>query len=257
MTWLGVALSPSVPTYRPRVLASYPHDRAAFTQGLYFDSGTLIESTGLYGQSELRRVDPANGRVLQKERLPMRLFGEGATRIPGSKVLQLTWREQVMLIRDLKSFSLLQTESLPNDVTEGWGITHDEHCNALYLSNGTSVISVLDPYTLQVLRTCTVCAGHREVQQLNDLQWINGELWANIWREERLAVIDPNTGSVRCFVDLSCLLSSQERRVLGYEEVLNGLAWDPDARVLYATGKCWPRLFALDIGEALVGSSDP
>mmetsp|Transcript_9628 Transcript_9628/g.29324 ORF Transcript_9628/g.29324 Transcript_9628/m.29324 type:complete len:280 (-) Transcript_9628:2395-3234(-) len=245
-----LVLSP--PTYSADVVNSFPHDTGAFTQGLQLDpnGATLIESTGLYGESTVRRVELASGRVLQCEHLPSSWFGEGIA-VQAGRCIQLLWREGIILVRDPSSLKLRDTVPLPSGIAEGWGITGDGQ-QSLFVSDGSSTLHELDDRTFNVKRRLRVRAGPRELPALNDLQWVNGEIWANLWHEEKLAVINPADGSVRCFVDLRRLLKPEERRQLGgspamrAEAVLNGLAYDPQASRLFVTGKCWPRIFEID-----------
>ena len=251
------ALSTSkVPTEEPptvgfRLRNAYPHASGAFTQGLYYDSSsdTLIESTGLYGESSVRRVKLDNGRVLQHEPLPREWFGEGLT-VHRGKCVQLLWKEGKGLVRDPETFELRSTFSLPRGCSEGWGLTHDGG-DELYLSDGSHRLYVLDADSFDLRRTVEVRAGGLALGGLNELQWIRGELWANIWRADRLAVIDPQSGVVRRFVDLGSLLTPAQRRRLGEEGggefCLNGIAHDPNNDRLFVTGKCWPNLYEIEV----------
>ena len=242
------------PTSDASVIRSYPHDERAFTQGLFFErGGTLIESTGIYGESSIRRVELESGRVLKRVALRDEWFGEGVT-VQGGRCLQLLWREGLGLERHPRSFELQRTFPLPRGIVEGWGITCDGD-GALYVSDGTSTVHVLEPRSLEVARTMRISDPARgEVRRINELQWIGGEIYANIWREERIAVIEPATGTVRRYIDLSKLLTPEERRSMlfgesGYvpigEKVANGIAFDARRSKLYVTGKCWPRLFEI------------
>jgi glutamine cyclotransferase len=251
--WLAaIATSaPNIPTRGYKLLDTFPHDPGAFTQGLHFEPerGTLLESTGLYGDSTARRVEIKTGRVLQQERLPAAWFGEGLAVVSnGRRIVQLLWRENLCLVRDAESLALERTVPMPNSMCQGWGLTHDGVGN-LYASDGSSTLHVLCSDTLQVRRTMRVTAGGRPISNLNDLEWARGELWANLWREDRICAIDPRTGKVRCYVDLTGLLSPSERRRLGAEEVLNGLAFDEARGCFYVTGKCWPKMFRLEVVE--------
>ncbi|KAL1515753.1 hypothetical protein AB1Y20_002369 [Prymnesium parvum] len=239
-------LSPPPPVYGFNLLNTYPHDPSAFTQGLCFErSGTLLESTGLYGHSSARRVDLETGHILQHEALPSDWFGEGLTLCAGA-CFQLLWRERLVLERDPHSLRLHKAHPLPRAVREGWGVTSDGE-GSLYVSDGTSSLHVLSPSSLEPIRTATVRAGGREVWYLNDLQWVHGEIWANIFREDLLAAINPTTGEVRYFVDLEPILSREERRKCDFEEVLNGIAYDEERDRLFVTGKCWPKLYEIEV----------
>jgi glutaminyl-peptide cyclotransferase len=234
------------PTYSFNVLKSFPHDPSAFTQGLYFEpGGTLIESTGLYGSSSIRRVDIETGQVQQIERLPHDWFGEGLT-VFGDKCVQLLWREGLMILRDPQSFEIRRTLPLPRGIREGWGATTDG-AGSIYVSDGTSSLHVLSADTLEVVRTVKVRAGGRELRYVNELQWVRGEVWANIYGDDRLAAIDPQSGEVRCFVDLEPILSPEERWRCHAEAVLNGLAYDAEQDRLFVTGKLWPKLYEIEV----------
>ena len=251
-TLLSTLLTPlgqhGPPTVGYRVVASFPHDAGAFTQGLYYeeDRGTLLESTGLYGESSARRVQFESGRVLESSELPADQFGEGLA-VCGAECFQLTWRERLCLVRDAATLDLRRTVALPPTMREGWGITHDG-AGTLYASDGSSRLHVLSGPRFELSHTVEVTAAGRPLYYLNDLQWVGGEVWANVWHDERIAVIDPRSGAVRCFVDLSGLLTPTERRLLGSDEhVLNGLAHDASSGRTFVTGKCWPRLFEIEV----------
>ncbi len=250
--WLSMRWQ--VPTVSYKLINTFSHDVGAFTQGLHFESstGTILESTGMYGESSARRVELESGSVLDLVPLPEEWFGEGITvqEVPGRepRVVQLLWRESLGLVRDARSLKLQRTFRLPQGMREGWGLTHDGN-GTLFASDGTSTVHVLSGENLDVIRTLTVKAGGRALNNVNELQWVRGELWANIWRDDRIAAINPETGEVRCFCDLSGLLTPSQSRGLGYEEVLNGLAYDESSDRLFATGKCWPALFQIAIDE--------
>mmetsp|Transcript_14043 Transcript_14043/g.23280 ORF Transcript_14043/g.23280 Transcript_14043/m.23280 type:complete len:282 (+) Transcript_14043:21-866(+) len=232
------------PSYPAQIVTRHPHDMTAFTQGLYYErQGTLVESTGLYGDSSVRRVDIASGQVLQKESLPSFWFGEGITMARGV-CIQLLWREGLGLIRDPRSFTLKRTFPLPQGMAEGWGLTHDG-AGTLFASDGTSEVQVLDAATLQTRRCIGVHAAGKPLGQLNELQWVHGKIWANVFREDRIAVFDPSSGEVEYFVDCSALLDATARARLGFEDVLNGIAYDVAGDRMFVTGKCWPFLFQI------------
>ena len=238
------------PTVAHRVVATFPHDSGAFTQGLQYERnrGTLLESTGLYGASSVRRVELETGRVLQIELLPDDTFGEGLA-VCGDACFQLTWRERLCLVHDAATLELRHVHRLPGTMREGWGLTHDEQ-GSLYASDGSSSLHVLAADTFEHIRTLPVTAAGRPLSRINDLQWVRGEIWANLWHDERIAVIDPRDGKVLRFIDLSRLLTEDERRFLDTDEhVLNGLAYDHDGARIFVTGKCWPRLFQIEIDD--------
>ncbi|MBX3010360.1 MAG: glutaminyl-peptide cyclotransferase [Caldilineaceae bacterium] len=231
------AIAPAPRRYTYEVVQSFPHDPQAFTQGLLFDEGLLYEGTGLYGRSSLRRVDLTSGTVLTTVTLPERFFGEGIT-IVGDQLYQLTWREQTGFIYDKTTFKLLQEFTYP---TEGWGITFDG--TRLIMSDGTARLYFWDPVTLADVGFLDVYDDQGPVTQLNELEYIEGEIFANIWQTDRIARIDPSSGAVVGWIDLTGLLPEAERTVA--TDVLNGIAYLPAEKQLFVTGKLWPRLFEI------------
>jgi glutamine cyclotransferase len=229
-------ITPTVQFYTYTVLATYPHDPQAFTQGLVFDNGELYEGTGLNGRSSLRRVDLETGEVLQQVDLETQYFGEGIT-IFGEKLYQLTWRSQTGFVYDKTTFAL-QDEFAYS--TEGWGITHDGQ--QLIMSDGTNRLRFWEPETLEESGFIDVFDGPKPVFRLNELEYIGGEVFANVWQTDRVARIDPQTGRVTAWIDLSGLLSPQER---AGADVLNGIAYRADEDRLFVTGKLWPKLFEI------------
>jgi glutamine cyclotransferase len=227
---------PPVACYGYRVVHVYPHDPQAFTQGLAFAAGELFESTGRYGVSDLRRVDLDSGTVLQRRPLPDNLFGEGIA-VWGGRIVQLTWRSRMGFVYDRRSFEVLRTFRYR---TEGWGITYDGH--RLVMSDGSSTLHLLDPDTLEVLEDLVVEDRGTSVPNLNELEFVNGEIWANIWRSDWIARISPRTGAVAAWIDLSDLLPARDRR---RADVLNGIAYDAQGDRLFVTGKLWPKLFEI------------
>ena len=222
-----------------RIVHTYPHDAHAFTQGLVFVDGHLYESTGINGQSSLRMVDLESGRVLQQQPVEVKYFGEGLTDW-GSTLVQLTWQSQVALVYDRFSFRLLRTFSYSG---EGWGLTQDGE--SLILSDGTSTLRFIDPATFKEVRRVTVKDGGRPVTYINELEYIDGQVYANIWQTDRIARISPRTGRVLGWIDLKGLLPAGERT--GGEDVLNGIAWDAAHHRLFVTGKLWPKLFEIEV----------
>lgn len=242
--WLVVACaeqSSPVPVFGYRVVASFPHDPHAFTQGLVSVDGQVFEGTGNYGESSLRRVDLATGRVEQEIRLPPHLFGEGLTVWQG-RLVQLTWREGLGLIYDRDSLTLMETFTYSG---EGWGLTHDGR--HWIMSDGTDELRFLDPDTRRVVRHLPVRDGVRAIDNLNELEWVEGEIWANIWHSDRIVQIDPVSGRVAGWIDLGGLYSATERP--HREAVLNGIAYDAQTRRLFVTGKDWPRLYEIEIAD--------
>jgi len=222
-----------------RVVHSYPHDAQAFTQGLVFADGHLYESTGRVGHSSLRMVELETGRVLQELPVPQPYFAEGLTTW-GSTLVQLTWQSHVAFIYDQFSFRELRTEKYAG---EGWGLTTDG--KALIMSDGTARLRFLDPQTFRELRKVTVKDHGRPVTQLNELEMVRGEIYANVWYSDRIARISPANGKVLAWIDLRGLLPQSERT--DPEAVLNGIAYDAEHDRLFVTGKLWPRLFEIKI----------
>ncbi len=221
--------------YTYEVVNTYPHDSAAFTQGLVFYQGALYESTGLNGASSLRKVELETGRVLKKLDIPAQYFAEGLVLFNG-RLLQLTWQNQIGFVYDQESFQQLNTFHYTG---EGWGFAHDGH--SLILSDGTSQIRFLDPNNFQVQRSINVTDRGRDVVRLNELEYVNGEIFANIWFTDRIARINPQTGAVNGWIDLAGLLSPQDSSA----DVLNGIAYDAATNRLFVTGKLWPKLFEI------------
>lgn len=236
---LASAAPAAVPVHGFKVVHSYPHDPDAFTQGLFFHDGHLFEGTGLRGRSSIRKVDIETGRVLQAVELPPEVFGEGITQW-GDRIIGITWQEGTAFVLDLKSFKLWRKFNYPG---EGWGITHNER--ELIMSDGTAELRFLDPLTFKELRRVRVTAGGRPVDQLNELEWVNGQVFANIWQTDRIARIDPRTGNVVGWIDLTGLLPPNQRT--GQDDVLNGIAYDAAKKRLFVTGKLWPRLFEIEL----------
>ena len=230
----------SEPThYTYNVVHVYPHDDAAFTQGLVYVGGFLYEGTGRYGQSTLRRVELQTGNVIQLHSLSDNLFGEGIT-VFGDKIFQLTWKSNRGFVYDKNSFEVLQSFNYP---TEGWGITNDN--SRLIMSDGTSTLYFLDPETFQITGQVEVY-GEESVDEINELEYVNGSVYANIWHEDKIAVINPETGQVTAWIDLSGINDAEN---VG-ENVLNGIAYDSEGDRLFVTGKCWSKIFEIKLVSA-------
>ncbi len=221
------------------IVHTYPHDPHAFTQGLVFVDGSLYESTGLNGQSSLRMVDLATGRVLQSQPVDSKYFAEGLTAW-GSTLVQLTWESHVALVYDRFSFRALRTLSYSG---EGWGLTQDG--KSLILSDGSDTLRFFDPATFGELRRVSVSDHGKPVNELNELEFVHGEIYANIWHSDRIARIAPRTGKVLGWIDLKGLLPSTEHSTP--EAVLNGIAYDSAHDRLFVTGKLWPKLFEIQV----------
>jgi glutamine cyclotransferase len=225
--------------YSYLVVNEYPHDPQAFTQGLVFEDGCLYESTGLYGSSSLRQVALETGEILQIVELPPEYFGEGIAIYDGNKIAQLTWRSRVGFIYDKADFKLLDQFTY---ATEGWGLTYDG--SRLIMSDGTSTLHYLDPETLEEVSTVEVIDTDDPVERLNELEYIKGEIYANVFTTDMVAVIDPTTGRVTAWIDLQGLLGPEQAEEA---DVLNGIAYDAGADRLFVTGKLWPSLFELEL----------
>lgn len=223
-----------------RVVAVFPHDPEAFTQGLVYDQGSLFEGTGLRGRSSLRRVSFQTGDVVQSRALSPDEFGEGIT-VFGDRIYQLTWQSHIGLVYDKTSFELLRTFEYP---TEGWGLTHDGQ--RLIMSDGTATLRFLDPASLSETGRVTVFDGRTPVIHLNELEYVNGFVYANVWPTDRIARIDPETGCVAGWIDLSGLRGYLP--VGATVDVLNGIAYDAQNDWLIVTGKLWRTLFVLQLG---------
>lgn len=226
------------PVYGYRVLAIYPHDPDAFTEGLVYFHGYLYEGTGLNGRSSIRQQNLTSGEVLRSVALPQQYFGEGVT-ILGERTYQLTWQSHVGFVYDL-DFTPVRNFSY---ATEGWGLTHNG--SHLIMSDGTSNLYFLDPETMAVVEYIQVKDGTRNVTWLNELEYVNGEVWANVWQTDLVARISPATGSVLGWIDLQGLLSPAER--LRPIDVLNGIAYDATGDRLLVTGKLWPKIFQIEL----------
>ena len=228
------------PQYTYRVINTYPHDRTAFTQGLEYHDGFLYEGTGITGRSSVRKVDLTTGRVLQNFDVPQPFFGEGIT-VVGNQIIELTWQSQTGFIYDKANLlgGVLRSFQYPG---EGWGLTNDG--KQIYMSDGSSQIRVWDPATLKEVRRITVKDGDKPVTELNELEFVKGEILANVWRTDRIARISPADGKVLGWIDLSGILPPSER---SGSDVLNGIAYDASTDRLFVTGKLWPKLFEIKL----------
>lgn len=231
-----VPVQAAVPTYTATVIDTFPHDPNAFTQGLVIEDGQLYEGTGRNGQSSLRKVALETGEILQRSNLNARYFGEGITILNG-KVYQLTWQTHLGFVYDLASFKVEKTFFLPG---EGWGITHDG--THLIVSDGTAFLRMLDPATLTEVSRVEVKMDGLPLDRLNELEFIDGEVWANVWYTDAIVRIDPATGVVTGRIDLSNI--NQQRAT---DDVLNGIAWDEESKRLFVTGKLWSQLYEIKV----------
>ncbi len=222
-----------------QIVNIYPHDSGAFTQGLIFVDGKLYEGTGQEGRSSLREVDLQTGRVLKKTDVPEPFFAEGITLLNG-KIYQLTWKNKMGFIYNAQTLEKIGQFAYTG---EGWGITNDGR--SLIISDGSNRIKFLDPDSFRVTKTIAVTDGPASVDQLNELEYVNGEIYANIWHDQRIVTIDPQNGRVTGWIDLTGLL--QPGAVQDEEAVLNGIAYDQANNRLFVTGKLWPQLFEIKI----------
>jgi glutamine cyclotransferase len=228
--------APASPKFK--VVAVYPHDPNAFTQGLAIAGGQLYEGTGLYGQSTIRKVDLATGRVEKQRSINATYFGEGIAILDGH-LYELTWQNGLGIVYDLATFNQQRTFQYTG---EGWGLTQDG--KQLILSDGSSKLRFLDPQTFAVVREIEVRDHGQPIAKLNELEYVDGEIWSNVWYDDRIARISPATGEVLGWIDLAALYPKSAR---GSEAVLNGIAYDSAAKRLFVTGKNWPQLYEIQI----------
>lgn len=234
---LPVALAQETATCSYEVVQTYPHDQNAFTQGLIFDQGELYESTGLEGKSSVRKVDLETGKVLQISKLDDRYFGEGMT-LWQDRLIQLTWVSKTGFVYDKETLKQIATFSYP---TQGWGITHNHQ--ELIMSDGSNTLYFLNPNTFKETKRIKVTENDRPIDKLNELEFVKGEIWANIWLSDRIARIDPETGVVTGWLDLTGIIDPAATPT--QDAVLNGIAYDPESDRLLVTGKLWPKLFEI------------
>jgi glutaminyl-peptide cyclotransferase len=228
----------ALPVYGYTIVRSFPHDAAAFTQGLQYHEGVLYEGTGLNGRSSIRRVALETGAVLQRRDLDEAYFGEGIT-LWRSSIVQLTWQSGLAFVYDRATFAPTRSFTYRG---EGWGLTNDG--TSLIMSDGTDELRFLDPATFKERRRVKVTAGGAALSQLNELEYVKGEVFANIWQSDYVARIDPATGRVAGMIDLRGLLTTRERAAT---DVMNGIAYDAVGDRLFVTGKLWPRLFEITL----------
>jgi glutaminyl-peptide cyclotransferase len=223
------------------VVATYPHDPGAFTQGLLWHRGRLYESTGMWGRSSLREVELESGRVVRRVELEPAEFAEGLA-LAGDRLYQLSFQSETGWVWDLASFAKLSRFAYRG---EGWGLTFDG--TELIQSDGSSRLTFRSPADFSIRRELSVLRAGRPQLYLNELEWVNGEIWANIWQSDEIVRIDPRSGEVTASFDASQLLTPEERR---HTDVLNGIAWDEERKLLLITGKYWPKLFAVTLRPA-------
>lgn len=227
-----------------KVVKEYPHDPDCYTQGLTFDQGKLFESGGQYGQSSLREVDLETGKPVRTHLVPAELFAEGMA-IVGDKIYQLTYKEGQCLVYDKNKFEVLESFRYQG---EGWGLTYDgQH---LWMSDGSADLRLLDPANFKEIKRVTVTDQGQPVRLLNELEWVDGVLYANIYLTDRIARIDPATGAVTGWLDLAGILDRNDLPAQSRAEVLNGIAYEPTRHRLFVTGKYWPTLFEISLSES-------
>lgn len=235
---LAVASEKRAQRVTHQVVNSYPHDPTSFTQGLLWHDGGFYESTGQYGESKLRRVEFPSGKVLKEIKLSPEFFGEGLS-LAGGRLIQLTWKSHRGFVYDRSTFRLLEEFSYD---TEGWGLTFDG--KNLIMSDGSSDLFYLDPTTFRPIKRIPVRMNGQPVLELNELEFIEGEIWANVWRTDLIVRIDPATGLVTSFLDLKGIQTPDRA---GPDAVLNGIAYDTELKRVFVTGKLWPRIFEIKI----------
>jgi glutamine cyclotransferase len=243
----GLALSATAPATAQvsrdtvEIVATHPHDRNAFTQGLFIEDGTLFESTGQVGASSLRRVDLETGTVSRQAQIEPPYFGEGSVQL-GDRIYMLSWLSHTGFVFDAETLERTGTFSYAG---EGWGLTHDG--THLILSDGSARLRLIDPADFSEAGTIDVTLGGRPVRRLNELEWIDGEIWANVWQSTMIVRIDPETGHVTGLIDLSGLVP--DGLAGSRDAVANGIAWNRETGQIYVTGKLWPVLYEIRLAE--------
>ena len=230
----------TIPTYSYKVVHVYPHDISAYTEGLFYKDGFLYEATGEAGESTVRKVDLETGKVLQRFDVPPQYFGEGIVDWKG-KLMQLTWKSQIGFVHDLNTFKLERSFTYPG---EGWALTRDN--KQLYMSDGSSILRILNPDTLAQTGSIAVTADGQPVTNLNELEWVKGTIYANIWLTSKIALIDPANGHVTAWLDLASLFDVSQLPE-PVNDCLNGIAYDARHDRLFVTGKRWPKLFEIKL----------
>lgn len=234
----SAAKPPKAKSYKLEVVAEYPHDVTSYTQGLFFHEGVMYESTGQYGTSSLRKVDLKTGQAAERQNFDKKYFVEGSV-VMGDNLYVLTWMEKIAFIYDARTLKFKSAKSYPR---EGWGLTTDG--KSLIASDGTSFLYFMDE-AMNMKKRLQVKIGSRPVQWLNELEYINGKIWANIYTSDEIAIIDPATGYVEGVVDCRGLLPSELYK--DDTDVLNGIAYNPQDEKIYLTGKNWPKLYEIKL----------
>ncbi|MEO7066149.1 MAG: glutaminyl-peptide cyclotransferase [Rhodanobacter sp.] len=234
------ACQAAIPVYGYKIVHTYPHSTSAYTEGLFYKNGFLYESTGQKGNSSIRKVQLESGKVVQQQSVPAQYFGEGIVDWK-DQLIQLTWQSETGFVYGLKDFKLRHTFHYPG---EGWALTRNS--KHIYMSDGSSILRILDPETLTSTGSISVLADGVPVTPLNELEWVKGEIYANIWLTNRIARINPTTGQVVGWIDLTGLLDVKALPN-PVDDVLNGIAYDAVHDRLFVTGKCWPKLFEIKL----------
>jgi glutamine cyclotransferase len=241
---LGLLVAPTyaddVVTYGYRILAEFPHDRNAFTQGLFYREGSLYESTGLRGRSSIRKVKLTTGEVLKKHDLPDQYFGEGMVDW-NDRLIVVTWQSEKGMVFQIDDFHELSTFEYKG---EGWGLTRNR--SHIIMSDGSNKLRFLDPETFDEIDSVEVSLRGQSIDNLNELEWIDGNIFANVWRSNFILQIDPATGQVTGLVDLTGLLPKSDK-IPGHTDVLNGIAYDAESGRIFVTGKHWPKLYEIEL----------
>ncbi len=228
--------------YGYKIIGSYPHDPHHFTQGLEINDGYLYEGTGREGQSGIYKTDLKTWKIVKEYKIDNQYFGEGIT-ILNNQLFELTYKSKIGFVYDLNTFRLLKTWTFKS--SEGWGLTNDGH--SLIMSDGTEYLTFLDPVTLTPVKKIEVCSNSGVMKNLNELEYIRGEIWANVWMTDKIVRINPNTGEIVGEIDLTGLLGTLRNNQNEDEDVLNGIAFDPVKNKIYVTGKLWPKIFEIEL----------
>lgn len=238
-TWKSFFRAARADSYK--IVNTFPHDKTIYTQGLIFDDGVLLESAGRKGASSLRRVKLETAETLQRRGLDSEYFGEGIALLRDT-IFQVTWRDNLAITYKKSDFTKLKTFKYKG---EGWGLTTDG--THIVRSDGTAIISFHNPETFEVVSTIEVKDGSRAIQHLNELEWIEGEIWANIWQTTRIARIDPKSGKIKSYVDCAGIIDFAANNLKPNDQCLNGIAYDPATKRIFVTGKDWPHLYEIQV----------
>jgi len=246
-TYVNVKSNQTPDEYGFEIVKSFPHDKRAYTQGLFYHQGFLYEGTGQHGESSLRKVKLENGEALSIKNLEQEYFGEGIT-LSKNRIIQLTWNSRKVFVVDLETFEKIDSFEPNTTNNQGWGITSAN--NELIISDGTNVLTVLDDANFGRKRAIEVYDNAGKVTNLNELEYIDGKIYANVWLSDRIVIINPKTGRVEGNINLGSILKQSEKNKLDQnDDVLNGIAWDSINQRMFVTGKRWPKLFEIKISK--------